>query len=70
MRKLFDIVDALRQNLPRLKFNKKGNLLAVSTADGGVKILANADGFKSMRAVDAIDPKVCICFNSAARLRC
>ncbi|KAI5446465.1 hypothetical protein KIW84_014337 [Lathyrus oleraceus] len=44
-------------NLPRLKFNKKGNLLAVSTADGGVKILANADGFKSMRAVDAIDPK-------------
>ncbi|XP_058727949.1 protein TPR1-like [Vicia villosa] len=44
-------------NLPRLKFNKKGNLLAVSTADGGVKILANADGFKSMRHVDASDPK-------------
>ncbi|CAI8590152.1 unnamed protein product [Vicia faba] len=44
-------------NLPRLKFNKKGDLLAVSTADGGIKILANTDGFKSMRGVDASDPK-------------
>ncbi|MDD0148585.1 hypothetical protein PSY31_23130, partial [Shigella flexneri] len=30
--------------LPRLRFNKEGNLLAVTTVDNGFKILANADG--------------------------
>ncbi|XP_027191270.2 topless-related protein 2-like [Cicer arietinum] len=40
-------------NLPRLKFNKEGNLLAVSTADGGFKVLANADGIKFLRNIEA-----------------
>ncbi|KAH9306418.1 hypothetical protein KI387_010822, partial [Taxus chinensis] len=30
--------------LPRLRFNKEGSLLAVNTAENGIKILANADG--------------------------
>ncbi|XP_010546752.1 PREDICTED: topless-related protein 3 isoform X2 [Tarenaya hassleriana] len=38
--------------LPRLRFNKEGNLLAVTTADNGFKILANAAGFRSLRAVE------------------
>ncbi|KAK1277243.1 Topless-related protein 2 [Acorus gramineus] len=37
-------------NLPRLRFNKEGNLLAVTTADNGFKILANASGLRSLRA--------------------
>ncbi|XAR52664.1 hypothetical protein NMG60_11020846 [Bertholletia excelsa] len=40
-------------SLPRLRFNKEGNLLAVSTADNGIKILATAAGLRSLRAVDA-----------------
>ncbi|GAB2277382.1 Topless- protein 3, variant 2 [Dionaea muscipula] len=40
-------------SLPRLRFNKEGNLLAVSTADNGFKILATAAGLKSLRPVDA-----------------
>uniref|UniRef100_A0A1D1XQS9 Topless-related protein 2 n=1 Tax=Anthurium amnicola TaxID=1678845 RepID=A0A1D1XQS9_9ARAE len=39
-------------NLPRLRFNKEGSLLAVSTADHGFKILANAEGLRTLRAVD------------------
>ncbi|MQM12649.1 hypothetical protein Taro_045568 [Colocasia esculenta] len=39
-------------NLPRLRFNKEGSLLAVSTADNGFKILANAEGLRTLRAVD------------------
>lgn len=66
--KLFDMFDALCQNLPRLKFNKEGNLLAVSTADGGFKVLANADGIKFLRNIEASkEPfftKVCIWCNS------
>ncbi|KAG6750420.1 hypothetical protein POTOM_044913 [Populus tomentosa] len=38
--------------LPRLRFNKEGNLLAVTTADNGFKILANAAGLRSLRAVE------------------
>lgn len=41
------------QNLPRLRFNKEGNLLAVTTADNGIKILANASGMRFLRAVEA-----------------
>ncbi|VVB15226.1 unnamed protein product [Arabis nemorensis] len=37
--------------LPRLRFNKEGDLLAVSTADEGFKILANEAGFKSLGVV-------------------
>ncbi|EOY11575.1 TOPLESS-related 2, putative [Theobroma cacao] len=33
---------------PRVRFNKEGNLLAVTTADNGFKILANAVGLKSL----------------------
>ncbi|KAJ6974217.1 hypothetical protein D5086_024031 [Populus alba] len=40
------------QTLPRLRFNKEGNLLAVTTADNGFKILANAAGLRSLRAVE------------------
>ncbi len=38
------------QGLPRLRFNKEGNLLAVTTVDNGFKILANADGLRTLRA--------------------
>ncbi|CAA6654352.1 unnamed protein product [Spirodela intermedia] len=39
-------------NLPRLRFNKEGTLLAVSTADNGFKILANAEGLRTLRPLD------------------
>ncbi|KAE8684086.1 Protein TOPLESS [Hibiscus syriacus] len=39
-------------SLPRVKFNKEGNLLAVTTADNGFKILANAVGIRSLRATE------------------
>lgn len=35
-----------------MRFNKEGNLLAVTTADNGFKILANAAGLRSLRAVE------------------
>ena len=38
--------------LPHLRFNKDGNLLAVTTADNGFKILANPAGFRSLRAME------------------
>lgn len=38
---------------PRLRFNKEGNLLAVATADNGIKILANGVGLRSLRATEA-----------------
>lgn len=37
-------------SLPRLRFNKEGNLLAVTTVDNGFKILANAEGLRALRA--------------------
>ncbi|KAJ1375967.1 WD40/YVTN repeat-like-containing domain superfamily, partial [Sesbania bispinosa] len=40
-------------SLPRLRFNKEANLLAVTTADSGLKILANSDGIKYLRAIEA-----------------
>lgn len=40
-------------SLPRLRFNKEGNLLAVTIADNGIKILANAAGLRSLRATEA-----------------
>ncbi|KAJ4829400.1 Topless- protein 3 [Turnera subulata] len=39
-------------SLPRLRFNKEGNLLAVTTVDNGFKILANAAGLRSLRPVE------------------
>lgn len=50
---MFDMVDTLHQSLPRLRFNKDGNLLAVTTSDGGLKVLADTDGMKYLRAVEA-----------------
>lgn len=40
-------------SLPRLRFNKEGNLLAVTTSDGGLKVLANSDGIKYLKAIEA-----------------
>ncbi|KAJ4708228.1 Topless-related protein [Melia azedarach] len=37
---------------PCIRFNKEGILLAVSTNDNGVKILANADGIRLLRTVE------------------
>ncbi|KAJ4957139.1 hypothetical protein NE237_013922 [Protea cynaroides] len=39
-------------SLPRMRFNKEGNLLAVTTVDNGFKILANADGLRCLRAIE------------------
>ncbi|KAF1882284.1 hypothetical protein Lal_00038930 [Lupinus albus] len=40
-------------SLPRLRFNKEGNLLAATTEDNGFKIVANAEGIKYLRAIEA-----------------
>ncbi|XVF62520.1 hypothetical protein PTKIN_Ptkin09bG0014900 [Pterospermum kingtungense] len=40
-------------SLPRLRFNKEGNLLVVTTADNGFKVLANASGLRALRAMEA-----------------
>lgn len=40
------------QALPHLRFNKDGNLLAVTTADNGFKILASPAGFRSLRVME------------------
>ncbi|KAK6915095.1 WD40 repeat [Dillenia turbinata] len=39
---------------PRIRFNKNGTLLAVSTNDNGIKILANADGMRELRACETL----------------
>lgn len=41
------------QASPRLRFNKDGSLLAVTTSDNGIKILANRDGMQMLRALEA-----------------
>ncbi|CAN6450976.1 unnamed protein product [Victoria cruziana] len=38
---------------PRMRFNKEGILLAVSTADNGFKILANADGLRLLHTLES-----------------
>ncbi|KAF4389811.1 hypothetical protein F8388_009944 [Cannabis sativa] len=40
-------------SFPRLRFNKEGNLLAVSTTENGFKILANAAGVKTLKAIES-----------------
>lgn len=42
------------QGLPRLKFNKEGNILAVTTMDSGFKMLANATGLRSLRTIETL----------------
>ncbi|KAF5452308.1 hypothetical protein F2P56_027318 [Juglans regia] len=39
--------------LPRLRFNKEGTLLVVTTAHNGFKILANADGLRTLRTMES-----------------
>ncbi|KAH9761710.1 Topless-related protein 4 [Citrus sinensis] len=41
------------QASPCIRFNKEGILLAVSTNDNGIKILANADGIRLLRTVES-----------------
>lgn len=40
------------QASPSIRFNKEGILLAVSTNDNGVKILANSDGVRLLRTME------------------
>lgn len=41
------------QARPRLRFNDEGSLLAVTTSDSGVKILANSEGQRLMRMLES-----------------
>ncbi|KMZ66500.1 WD-40 repeat protein-like [Zostera marina] len=38
---------------PRLRFNKEGSLLAVTTNETGIKILANSDGMRLIRMLES-----------------
>ncbi|XP_042494873.1 protein TOPLESS-like [Macadamia integrifolia] len=38
---------------PRIRFNKEGTLLAVSTNENGIKILSNAEGIRLLRTFDS-----------------
>ncbi|KAG6521005.1 hypothetical protein ZIOFF_018070 [Zingiber officinale] len=40
------------QAFPQLRFQKDGSLLAVTTSDNGIKILANADGQRVLRMLE------------------
>lgn len=40
------------QAAPCIRFNKEGALLAVSTNDNSIKILANSDGIRLLRTVE------------------
>lgn len=41
------------QASPRLRFNKEGSLLAVTTSDNGIKILASSDGLRLIRMLES-----------------
>jgi hypothetical protein len=41
------------QASPRLRFNREGSLLAVTTSDNGIKILANTDGQRLLRMLES-----------------
>lgn len=41
---------------PRLRFNREGSLLAVTTSDNGIKILANSDGQRLIRMLESSRP--------------
>ncbi|KAE8685551.1 Topless-related protein 2 [Hibiscus syriacus] len=41
------------KSLPQLRFNKEGNLLVVTTADNGFKVLANSNGLRALRVMEA-----------------
>lgn len=40
------------QASPCIRFSKEGALLAVSTSENGIKVLANAEGIRLMRYVE------------------
>jgi WD40 repeat protein len=46
-------VDGSLTASPRLRFSKDGSLLAVTTNDNGIKILANAEGFRLIRMLES-----------------
>lgn len=46
-------ITSLWQASPRLRFNKEGSLLAVTTSDNGIKILANAEGQRLIRMLES-----------------
>lgn len=41
------------QASPRLRFNKEGSLLAVTTSENGIKILANTGGQHMLRMLES-----------------
>lgn len=41
------------QASPRLRFNKEGSLLALTTSDNGIKVLANTDGQRMLRMLES-----------------
>lgn len=45
-------VEGCLQARPCLCFNKRDSLLAVTTRDNGIKILANADGVKLLQMTE------------------
>ena len=47
------LVSYLLQASPRLRFNREGSLLAVTTNDNGIKILANTDGQRLLRMLES-----------------
>lgn len=70
-------IDALLFSLqasPRLRFNKEGSLLAVTTSDNAIKVVANSDGQRMLRMLqtrafdgprglsEAVNVKVSFCF--------
>lgn len=48
---MFFLVQSLKAS-PRIRFNKEGSLLAVSTKENGIKILANSDGLRLLRTFE------------------
>lgn len=46
------IDNIISQASPRIRFNKDGSLLAVSTNDNGIKILVNSDGLRLLRTIE------------------
>lgn len=49
------------QASPCVRFNKDGNLLAVSTNENGIKVLANDNGIRSLHSIEN-------CANDASRI--
>lgn len=49
---IFKFSEFMFQASPRIRFNKDGSLLAVSTNENGIKILANSDGLRLLRGYE------------------